>query len=579
MPWRSVVLLPFVLIGCAKDRTPPVAVDVAPAGVAVWFVDIAKEAGVDVTQLGGGAQGDYIVDTVGAGAAWLDYDGDLDPDLYLAQGATEAQRVGPPDRLLRNDGDLDGDGIPHFTDVTEQAGLGDREWSFGVATADYDNDGDTDIHLANWGADRLYRNDGDSTFTELGAAAGVADARWSVSAAWSDVDRDGDLDLYVTNYVEFEFERYPARGQAGRRGEPPCRWRDIEVFCGPRNLEASADAFFRNDGDADGDGVPSFVEATREAGLLTAEPYYGLAALFVDTDNDTDDDLYVANDSQANVYFKNRGDGTFEEAGVIAGLAYNEQGYEQASMGIAAADYDGNDLFDLVVTNFSHDHDTLYRNDGMHTFTDVSYPAGIGSASYFTLGWGVAFADLDHDGWEELVVAHGHVYPQVDDHEAGTTFRQRNGIFRNLGDGHFAEMTAEAGPGFESAGSSRALLPVDLEGDGDLDLLFTSLNGIPRLLRNDGKKGHWLAVRLVGERSNRDGIGARVTVSAAGRRQARQITRSSSFAGSTLPVAHFGLGSSARVDRLEVRWPSGARVVREGIDADRELVIREADGG
>jgi hypothetical protein len=578
-PWLLAIAL-LASVGCpAAPRVPGEAVNLAPAGSSIWFVDISEDAGVDVEQIGGAVTANYILDSIGTGGAWLDYDGDGDADLYLAQGATESRPQGPPDTLLRNDGDPDGDGIPTFTDVTREAGLGDTAWSFGVATADYDNDGDPDIYLANWGPNRLYRNDGDGTFTEIGLRAGVDDPHWGVSAAWSDIDRDGDLDLYVANYVEFEFDRYPARGQPGRRGEPPCRWRNIEILCGPRNLEPGPDVFYRNEGDADGDGIPTFVDATADVGLRTGEEYFGLAVLFFDADNDGDDELYVANDSLANAYFVNRGDGTFEEAAVISGLAYNEQGHDQAGMGIATADYDDDGRFDLAVTNFSHDHDTIYRNDGMHTFTDVSYPAGLASASYFTLGWGIAFSDLDLDGHEDLFVAHGHTYPQVDDQESGTTFLQPNSVFRNLGNGKVREITERVGPGLELVKNSRSVLPLDLDGDGDPDFLITNLNAPPDLLRNDGVKQHWFQVRLVGSKSNRDGIGALVSISAGGRRQARQITRTASFAGSTLPVALFGLGESMTIDRLEVRWPSGARSVREDLAVDRQVTVREAEGG
>lgn len=563
--------LAWALAGCGSEPTPPIR----RAGAGPFeLVDVAAASGIAVVQTGGGADVDHIIDSLGAGAAWLDYDGDGDPDLYLAQGATEAAPSGPPDRLWRNDGDIDGDGNPDFTDVTEEAGLGDTRWTFGVAAADYDNDGDTDLYLANWGANRLYRNNGDGTFTDVAVAAGVADTAWGVSAVFSDVDRDGDLDLYLVNYVEFDFDRYPARGEPGRRGEPPCNWRGVEVFCGPRNLEPATNVLYRNDGDEDGDGVPHFEDVTGQFGLVTA-PLFGLAAHFFDADDDGDDDLYVANDSVQNTYFVNRGDGTFEETAILAGLAYNEQGYEQAGMGITSADFDGDGRIDVAVTNFSHDHDTLYRNEGDHYFSDVSYPAGIGTPSYLGLGWGISFLDLDLDGWEDLFVARGHVYPQIDGLSSGTTFRQQNNVYRNLADGTFADVTGEAGSGVEIVRSSRVLLPVDLEGDGDIDLLVTSLNDAPVLLRNDALPRNWLAVRLVGRQSNRDGIGAKVTLEAGGRRQIREIRSNASYAGATLPVAHFGLLEVDRIDRLEVRWPSGRTTVSEGVSPNRLLVLEE----
>jgi hypothetical protein len=574
------IVLILGLAGCAVepagDRSEPAQREADPLP-GFRLVDVSESAGLrSITLVGGSPTVDYIIGSLGTGAAWLDYDLDGDADLYLVQGATPSSPDnGPPDLLLRNDGDPDGDGIPAFVDVTAQSGLGDRRWSTGAAVADYDNDGDPDIYLTNWGANRLYRNNGDGTFDDIAAAAGVDDARWGVTAGWSDVDRDGRLDLYVTNYVEFTFERYPARGIPLPDGRPPCMWRGIEVYCGPRTLVPESDVFFRNEGDADGDGIPTFTERTAEAGLATVEARFGLGVRFFDADGDGDDDLYVANDSLQNAYFVNLGNGRFQETSILAGVAYNEQGDEQAGMGVGVGDYNLDGALDLAVTNFSHDHDTLYRNEGDGFFTDVSYVAGIGSPSYLTLGWGIGFIDFDQDGLEDLFVSHGHVYPQVDEKDLGTSYRQRNGIFRNLGDGTFEPVEERAGPGMQLVKASRALLPLDFDGDGDLDVLLTSLNDSPDLLRNDGAVGHWLQVGLRGTRSNRDGIGARVVIEAGGRRQTREIRRTTGFAASTLPIAHFGLGSATTVDSLEVRWPSGHRTFLENLPADQRLTIDE----
>jgi len=560
------------------DTPSPSPAPAAPlAGFA--FEEIGRRIpALDAPQIGGGATVDYIIESLGCGAAWLDYDLDGDPDLYLAQGATRATPDGPPDRLLRNDGDPDGRGVPSFVDVTSIAGLGDTGWTFGVAVADYDGDGDPDLYLLNWGPNRLYRNDGDGTFTEIGAAAGVADPSLGVSGAWADADRDGDLDLYVANYVAFDFARYPGRGQRGAGGAPPCTWRGLEVFCGPRNLVAAAGVYYRNDGDADGDGIPTFRDATHEAGLVPDEPRFALGVRFFDADDDGDDDLYVTNDSLQNVFFVNQGNGTFREGAILAGLAYNDQGHEQASMGIAVGDYNDDLRLDVAVSNFSHDHDTLYRNDGNGLFTDVSFPAGIGTASWFSLGWGMAFVDVDHDGFEDLFCAYGHVYPQVDERDVGTTYRQRNGLYRNRGDGTFDEVGARAGSGLAIVKSSRAVVPVDLEGDGDLDLLVTNLNDAPDLLRNDGARGAWLAVALLGRGRNRDGIGARVTIEAGGKLQVREIRREVGYGGSTLPIAHFGLGAATIVERVEVRWPSGGRSRLDRVAPNQRLLVEERAG-
>jgi hypothetical protein len=575
--WAAAAALALLAPACgpaAEPQVPPPPAAPSPLGT-ILFAEIAAPAGLDVVHVGGGATADWLIDTLGSGGAWIDYDGDGDADLYLAQGATEAAPAGgPPDRLLRNDGTIDG--VPRFTDLTRAAGLGDKRWSFGAAVGDYDGDGDADLYLCNWGPNRLYRNNGDGTFTDVAPAAGVAHAGWSVSAAWADADRDGDLDLFVVNYVDWSFERYPRRGEADSPGNPPFKWKDVEVAVGPRGLEPERDVYFRNDGDPDGDGVPRFTDATRAAGFTLREAAYGLAARFFDADDDGDADLYVANDSVANHFFVNDGTGRFVERGVLAGLAYNEQGHEQASMGIGVADFSGDGRLDLAVTNFSHDHDTLYRNDGAGQFTDVSFATGIGGVTYLTLSWGIEFWDLDHDGLEDSLLAHGHVYPQVEERDLGVTFRQRNRVFRHGPPGRFVEATAGAGPGLAPVKSSRALLPVDLEGDGDMDFVVTNLNDTPDLLRNDGAAAHWLEVRLAGTGVNRDGVGARVIVEAGGSRQVRELTTTGSYASAHLPVAHFGLGATRRVDRLEVRWPSGVVSVADGLAADRLVWLPEA---
>ena len=368
----------------------------------------------------------------------------------------------------------------------------------------------------------------------------------------------------------------PARGELPS-GDKPCAYRGIEIFCGPRNLEPAPDRFYRNDGDPDGDGVPRFVEATAESGLVPIEPTFGLSVRALDADGDGDDDLYVANDSVQNLFFVNQGDGTFVEESILAGLAYNERGTEQAGMGIAAGDYNRDGLLDLLVTNFSHDHNTLYRNDGELFFSDVSFPAGIGRASFFTLGWGIAFLDFDFDGWEDLYVCHGHVYPQIDERDTGSSFRAANTLFRNVGDGTFADFAEGGGPAMALVESSRALLPVDLEGDGDWDLLVTNANARPYLLRNDGARANWLTVGLRGSRSNAEGIGARVYVHSGATRQMREIRRGSSYAGAVLPLAHFGLQHLKTVDRVEVRWPSGAISTLTNVGTNQRITIDEPD--
>lgn len=540
----------------------------------IWLDNRSRPAGLDVVQRDGGRDVDYIIEAPGSGAAWLDYDLDGDLDLYLAQGATEESPTsGPPDVLLRNDGIDAAEGVVRFTDVTTSAGLGDTRWSFGVAVADFDNDGDPDIYLTNWGKNRLYRNEGNGRFTDIAEAAGVADKRWGTSAAWSDVDRDGDLDLYVANFLDFEYSLYRRRGDPELLKSDACTWQGIQVMCGPKGLKADADVFYRNDGDADGDGIPAFVDATASAGFTTPD-YPALGVIFFDADNDGDPDLFVANDSVQNTFFVNRGDGTFQEEGLGRGIALDELGMPQACMGVDVGDLDGDGAFDLMVTNFVLEYDTFYKNDGNGIFSDISAVVGTGSSTMPTMGWGINFLDLDNDGWDDIFVAHGHVYPQVVEAKLGS-YVQRNGVFRNLGNGNFLEVAQQAGPGLLPFRSSRATALGDLDGDGDDEILVTNRNAPPDLLWNDGGPGHWIRVRLHGVRSNREGIGSRITVRAGGRGRVRELRRNTSYLSSNDAIAHFGLGELEKAEEIEVRWPSGAVSSLRNVAADQVLTIKE----
>ena len=557
------------------EDAPPSDEPVAP----IVFRDVTTASGIDTVQLAGGPNVDYIIDSIGAGAAWLDYDLDGDADLYLAQGASSEQRgPGPPDELWRNDGDRNGDGVPEFVEVAAEAGLGDTQWSFGVAVADYDADGDPDLYLTNWGRDRLYLNDGQGRFIDVAPQLGLdVDAGWGTSAAWADTDLDGDLDLYVTRYVEFSYDLYPARGERSAGGGPPCVWRGIEVYCGPRNLIPAADVFYENVGDRDGDGIVELVDATAAAGFSTDEAYYGLAVSFFDADVDGDPDLYVANDSTQNSFFVNDGSGRFTEEAIFSGVAYDEKGAEQAGMGVAIGDLDVDGLMDLGVSNFSHDHDTIYHNEGQNVFVDRSYVAGIGEPSWLYLAWGLEFFDVEHDGDLDLFVARGHVYPQVDGTRLGVRFLQRDALFFNDGVGLFSEPRRAAEDPLAQPTGSRSPLLHDIDGDGDLDLLVTELSRPPRLLVNEAADGHWLQVRLRGPKGNLDGLGARVELEIRGIRLVREVRRNNSFLGSTLPIAHFGLGKAQRVDLLRVRWPDGEVTSLEAPVADRVWTIEHPE--
>ncbi len=542
----------LVLAGSAQEAAaaePPAAPDGARpaaekpgAAAAPRFVDVAAERGIRHHSVCGDPGKEVILDTLGTGACWLDYDGDGDLDLFLANGSRLDLKPGvgspPLDALFRNDGG-------RFTEVAAQAGVADARWGVGCAVADYDADGDQDLFVSHYGPDALYRNNGDGTFTDVGERAGVADPRWGTSAAFADYDGDGWLDLYVANYLDFDPASVPRRGSGTN-----CKFRGVPVFCGPRGLPGTPDVLYRNNGDG------TFRDASRSAGLRGDERFYGLGVVWGDYDNDGDPDLYVANDSTPNLLYRNNGDGTLQEIGVRAGVGYSGDGREQAGMGADFGDYDNDGRLDILVTNFSHDYVTLYRNGGDGYFSDVSFKAGLVEPTLPTLGWGTRFFDYDLDGDLDLFVANGHVYPEVDRQDIGTSYLQPKHLFENTG-GRYVERTHQGGPGLDSRRSSRAAAFADFDEDGDLDILVTNIDGAPELLESRGAHGHWLGVALRGSRPNLGAVGARLTIVAGGRRQIREVRGDGSYLSYSDPRALFGLGEVGRVESLEVRWPDG----------------------
>ena len=489
------------------------------------------------------------------GAAFFDYDRDGDVDLYVANGSSFAGfALGehPANQLYRNDGG-------RFADVTVAAGVGDTSWSMGCAAADYDNDGHTDLYVTNFGRNTLYRNLGSGRFADVTTEAGVGDAGWGTGASFGDCDRDGDVDLYVANYVDFSRDY---------ESPIPCLWKNVKVYCGPVGLLPAADVFYRNNGDG------TFSEWTKQAGLQ-GEKFYGMSALFGDYDADGWPDLLVANDSTPNLLFRNLQDGRFAEEALMAGVAYSGEGVAQGCMGAAWGDYDNDGLFDLFVTNFADEYNALYRNEGGGFFADVSFAVGIGAAPAELVSWGTGFFDCDNDGDRDLFVANGHTYPQADLPRVNSSYQQGNSLFENRG-GRLVEVSVEAGPGFALRRVGRGTSFADYDGDGDIDLFILNLNGPPTLLRNDGDHdNHYLLVRTVGTKSNRDGIGARVILSAGGQSQHAEVQSGGSYLSHSDLRLHFGLGPAERVDRLEVRWPSGAVQVLNDIAADQVLTVVE----
>ncbi|HKY32928.1 MAG TPA: CRTAC1 family protein [Candidatus Polarisedimenticolia bacterium] len=535
------------------------------------FTDATPASGLaEAAQVCGGPAKDYIVETIGLGAAALDFDNDGDVDLYLPNGSTlEGFPPGkePRPRLMRNNG------RGAFEDVTAGSGLGEPFWGSGTAVGDYDNDGLTDLYVTAYGPNRLYRNLGGGRFADVSAASGVGDARWGASASFADFDNDGRLDLFVANYVAFDTATVPRRGDPDR----PCYYRGAMVMCGPTGLKGDVDVLYRNNGDG------TFTDVTASAGLRTDIGLFGLGAAAADYDRDGDIDLYVANDATPNELYRNRGDGTFEDVAAVSGVAYGIDGIEAGSMGTSFGDYDGDGALDLVVTNFSHQSYQLFRQVGEGYFEDVTYATGIYELTFLMLGWATEFFDFDHDGWLDLYFGNGHVYAGVEGMEIGTTYRQPSQLLRNVaapgGGRTFQDVTASAGPAFTTPRSHRGGGVFDADGDGDLDLLLTVMDGAPVLLRNEAgsSSGAWIELRLAGRKANRSGAGARVAVTAGGRTMVRSAGGGGSYLWSSEPNVHFGLGPARSVDRVEVIWPGGGRQSFQGLAAGRSYTLIEGE--
>ena len=529
----------------AADADPP-----APR-----FVDVTEQVGLTRIHTSGSPDKGYIVEAKGGGATFLDYDGDGDLDIYWVNGATlETPEQSAGNVLYRNDGS------GGFTDVTAAAGVQGRGWSMGAISADYDDDGDQDLYITCLRENILYRNDG-GRFVDVAAQAGVATSRWSTGAAFADYDLDGDLDLYVASYLKFDPDGIPRLGAT---------WKDVGVFVGPLSLLGEQDVFYRNNGDG------TFTDITAWARLTHPSPRYGLGVLFADCDADGYPDIYVANDVTPNFLYRNRGDGRFTDISLPANVAYGGDGKRQASMGLAWADYDANGHPDIFVTHFEDDYNTLYRNDGEGQFADVSAAAGLLQMSLPHVSFGAGFLDHDNDGDLDLLVANGHVYPQIDQAGTASTYAQSNHLFENLGNGRFALLLPQPGDSLGSARVSRGSCIGDYDNDGDLDIFVTQIDARPSLLRNDGgNRQNWIGLKLAGRAGNRDAIGARVRLVTGGRAQIRDVLCGSSFLCSEDRRLHFGLGNQFRVDSLEVRWSGGAVQRFAGLPVNRYLLIEE----
>ena len=542
------------------------------------FTDIAEKAGLTVPVIFGGENTKkYIIETTGTGVAIFDYDNDGWPDIFVVNGTTLEPLPGnnkPTSHLYRNNHD------GTFTDVTDKAGLVHTGWGQGVCVGDYDNDGSEDLYVTYYGKNVLYHNNGNGTFTDVSETSKVAGngQDWGSGCAFVDYDRDGKLDLFVANYVDFDLSTAPAPGD-----RPSCIWKGVPVMCGPRGLPWSKNILYHNLGNG------TFEDDTSKAHIDRADGHYGLSVSIFDFDDDGWPDIYVACDSTASILYHNNHDGTFTDVAVIAGAAFNDDGSEQAGMGSTVGDYNGDGKLDLFKTNFSDDTSTLYRNHGDGTFADATFPAGLGLNTKY-LGWGVMFIDVDNDGWPDLLLANGHVYPEVDSQHLGSNFREPKILYHNNGNGTFSDISATAGPGITTASSARGLATGDLWNNGQLEAVISNMNAPPSLLVNDVHNGnHWIAFRAVGApavtqsagkafSSSRDAIGARITVKAGTRTFVDEVRSGSSFLSSSDMRVHFGLGALAKLDSVEVRWPSGLTERFSNVSIDAINVLKEGAG-
>jgi hypothetical protein len=545
------------------QQTKPVAPSPAPIAT---FTDIAEKAGLTAQNIFGGVDTKkYIIETTGTGVAIFDYDNDGWPDILLVNG-TKLEGFpagqGPTNHLYRNNHD------GTFTDVTAKSGLAATGWGQGVCVGDYDNDGWEDVYITYYGKNHLYHNE-NGVFTEVAEKAGVAGSgkAWGTGCAFVDYDRDGRLDLVVANYVDFDLASAPAPGE-----RPTCIWKGVPVMCGPRGLAGAKNILYHNRGDG------TFEDVTVKAHIDRTDGHYAFSVSTLDFDEDGWPDIFVACDSTPSILYRNNHDGTFTDVAVTSGSAFNEDGREQAGMGSTVADYNGDGHLDIFKTNFSDDTSTLYKNGGDGTFTDSTAAAGLGLYTQF-LGWGTMFIDVDNDGWPDLILVNGHVYPEVDSQHLGSSYKEPRILFHNNGDGTFSDISASAGLGITTAASSRGLAVGDLWNDGRLSIVISNMNAAPSLLVNqDHSANHWIAIHTVGTKSNRDGIGAHIRVKTAARILVDEVRSGSSYISNSDMRVHFGLGSATKIEWIEIRWPSGLTERFTNLPVDQINSLKEGAG-
>jgi len=526
--------------------------------IRVIFTDITARAGITFKHVVSDEKR-YLVESMSGGVALFDYDNDGYLDIYFVNCLTvDIYRQGGKTRsaLYHNNGD------GTFTDVTDKSGLGDVGWGMGVAVGDYNNDGFDDLYVTCLGGNHLFKNNGNGTFSDVTKTAGVADGRWSTGAAFVDYDHDGNLDLFVANYVEYDLNHLPEFGK-----DKTCQYKGIAVQCGPRGLRGSGDSLFHNNGDG------TFSDVSKKAGVSDPNGYFGMGVICSDFDDDGLIDIFVANDSTPNLLYHNNGDGTFKEIGFISGTALSENGSEQGSMGVTVGDYDHDGRFDIFITNFVDDYDTLYHNDGHNFFTDVAYKTNVAAVSMPLVRWGTKFFDYDNDGWVDLFIACGHVYPQLEH------YRQRKLLHHNNRDGTFSEVAEQFGAPLMQERAGRGVAFGDIDNDGDVDIVINDLDGSPQVLRNDGgNTNNSILIKTVGVKSNRDGIGARVKVVSGDLTQIDEVRSGGSYISQSDLRLHFGLERRTKIDLIEIRWPSGVVDKITNANVNKIITVKEGRG-
>lgn len=549
-------------------KTLPSPVTGTPLGFT--FVDVAKSSGLNAkTIYGGEHKNRYLLETTGCGVAFYDFDHDDWLDIFLVNGTRiEGFPVGnePISRLFKNNRD------GTFTDITAKSGMSRSGWGQGCCVGDFDNDGLNDLFVTYYGQNILYKNHGDGTFTDVTARSGLLQKtrRWNSGCAFVDYDRDGHLDLFVCNYIDFDIKTAPLPEAAG------CAYKGIQVACGPPGLNGGANLLYRNNGDG------TFTDVSEKSGIRNTIGTYALSVVVADLDNDGWPDIYVANDSTAATYYLNQKDGTFKDVAIEAGVAYSPDGKPQAGMGVAVGDFNRDGLLDIVKTNFAGDTDSLYQNLGDGSFEDHTYLSGLGINTRY-LGWGVAFMDLDNDGWLDIFISNGHVYPEVDNSHIESPYAEHKYVYRNLRNGQFEEITALAGAGMTAAVPARGCAFGDYDNDGDLDIVVNCVNTTPQLLRCDSTiRRNFVKIRTVGTKSNRSGVGARVIVTAqtdpeakTALRQIDEVRSGGSYFSQNDMRLHFGLDRAQKADSVEILWPSGRRDVLSNLPANRLYVVEE----